>query len=176
MFWKILKDQIEDLIKIWYKTNRKTIWIGVILKHITTKQQWRKKSTHLTLNEWRKGFRSFISLASDNRPSPFPSEAGSTSKTMISRGCVSKGSASNAKNPGFSTAHTCTYKDRKVLIESSTKYNKSYQKRIEQHQDKWSILTNFKSRILYLLPIVITATKTVRQTTLSGIIILLDFG
>lgn len=42
----------------------------------------------LTLKAWRKGFRSFISFASDTRPSPFPSEAGSTSKTIISRGWV----------------------------------------------------------------------------------------
>lgn len=60
----------------------------------------------LTLNAWRKGFRSFISFANDTLPSPFPSEAGSTSKTTISKGCVSKGSASKAKNPGFNTAQT----------------------------------------------------------------------
>ena len=61
----------------------------------------------LTLKPCRKGFRSFISAANDTRPSPLPSEAGNTSKTIISKSLVSKGSASSAKNPGFKTAHTC---------------------------------------------------------------------
>lgn len=67
----------------------------------------------ITLNAWRRGLRSFTSVANDTRPSPFPSEAGSTSNTIISIGLVSKGCASKAKNPGFRTAHTCTGREKK---------------------------------------------------------------
>lgn len=61
----------------------------------------------LTLNACRSGFLSFISFARDTRPSPFPSEPGSTSNTIMSKGWVSKGSDRKAKNPGFNTAQTC---------------------------------------------------------------------
>ena len=74
----------------------------------TQRPEPKKKAQMLqTLNAWRRGFRSFISFANDTRPSPFPSEAGSTSKTTMSNGCLSKGSARKAKNPGFNTAQTC---------------------------------------------------------------------
>ena len=45
-----------------------------------------KSKLSLTLNAWRKGFRSFTSFANDTRPSPFPSDAGNTSNTTISKG------------------------------------------------------------------------------------------
>lgn len=71
----------------------------------------------LTLNAWRNGFRSFISFASDTLPSPLPSDVGSTSKTIMSSGFVSKGSPNKAKNPGFNTAHTWM-PQKQFLLES----------------------------------------------------------
>lgn len=71
------------------------------IRHIRTEIE------HATLNAWRKGFGSSTSFAKDGHPSLFPSDAQSTSKTIMSKGWVSNGSFTNTKNPGFSTAQTC---------------------------------------------------------------------
>lgn len=70
------------------------------------------------MNPKRKGFFSFVSFASETRPSPFPSEGGNTSKTIISKSLESKGSSNRATNPGFNTAQTYKTAQRQFHLRS----------------------------------------------------------